>query len=98
MELTHRVTLVVHAPADVVYGLVSDVTRTGEWSPTCRGCTWEDPARRGPGARFVGRNETPAQVAQRTEAARADMPRTLAAVLDLAEREQPPARPARPGP
>ena len=26
--------------ADEAYALVSDVTRTGQWSPTCRACRW----------------------------------------------------------
>ncbi len=154
MELTHRSTVVVNAPAKAVYALVSDVTRTGEWSTTCRACEWEDPSQRGVGARFTGDNETaarrwsttstvvtavagrefawevgqgyvrwgyllsareggtevthtwefteagqrffeekygedaPAQVAQRTAAAHEDMPRTLAALREIVEREQ----------
>jgi hypothetical protein len=47
------------APAEL-YALVSDVSRTGEWSPVCRWCRWEDPAQAGRvGARFTGHNETP---------------------------------------
>lgn len=154
MELTHRTTVVVDAPAEAVYELVSEVTRTGEWSPTCRACEWEDASQQGVGARFIGHNETaarnwsttstvvaavpgrefawevgqgyvrwgyllspreggthvthtweftdagqrsfeekyghdaPAQVAQRTAAAHKDMPRTLAAIREIAEREQ----------
>ncbi|WP_151526967.1 SRPBCC family protein [Serinicoccus kebangsaanensis] len=153
MELTHRTSLDVDAPAQTVYALVSDVTRTGEWSPTCRSCEWDDPAQQGVGAQFSGHNETterrwstrstvvaavpgrefawevgqgyvrwaylltpreggtelthtweftdagqryfeqtyrpdaPAQIAQRTAAAREDMPRTLAAIRDIAERD-----------
>lgn len=153
MELTHRETVVVNAPAEAVYRLVSDVTCTGEWSPTCWSCTWEDPQQRGVGARFTGDNETPArqwsttstvvaaepgeefawevgqgfvrwgyllaehevgtrvtqtwefteagqeffqkqygddaqaQIAQRTGSARDDMPRTLASIKEIAERE-----------
>jgi Polyketide cyclase / dehydrase and lipid transport len=38
---------------------VSDVTRTGEWSPICKACWWDDD---GPvaqvGSWFTGRNET----------------------------------------
>jgi hypothetical protein len=154
MKLTHRTTAVVNAPVEAVYALVSDVTRTGEWSDTCRACEWEDPSHRGLGARFTGHNETearrwsttstvvtaapgreftwevgqgyvrwgyllhereggtevthtwefteagqqffeekygqdaPAEVAQRTAAAREDMPRTLAAIREIAERGQ----------
>ena len=49
--------IVVAAPVDAVWALVSDVTRTGEWSTECRGAEWLDGAT-GPvkGARFRGRN------------------------------------------
>jgi len=30
----------IDATRDVVYALVSDVTRTGEWSPECVRCRW----------------------------------------------------------
>lgn len=47
----------VDAPADRLYGLVSDVTRMGEWSPETVSCVWLDGAT-GPavGARFRGSN------------------------------------------
>ncbi|GAA4968167.1 SRPBCC family protein [Kineococcus glutinatus] len=54
---------VVAADARALYALVADVTRTGEWSPECRSCTWLDDAGRRarrrvdevrPGARFRG--------------------------------------------
>jgi len=49
--------VVVDAPVEAVWALVSDVTRTGEWSVECRGAEWIDGAS-GPakGARFRGRN------------------------------------------
>lgn len=49
----------IAAPPDVVYRAVSDVTRTGEWSPECRRCEWVDGAS-GPavGARFRGWNRS----------------------------------------
>jgi uncharacterized protein YndB with AHSA1/START domain len=49
--------IVVAAPVEEVWALVSDVTRTGEWSVECRGAEWLDGAT-GPtkGARFRGRN------------------------------------------
>ena len=153
MELTHRASIVVNASPEVVYSLVSDVTRTGEWSPTCRACEWEDPSETGVGARFTGHNDNgarqwsttstivaadpgrtfawevgagyvrwaylfqpvgggtelthtweftetgqaffhekygddaPAQMEQRTAAARCDMPRTLDTIREIAERE-----------
>lgn len=47
----------VDAPVDAVYTLVSDVTRTGEWSPECRRCRWLDGAEGAAvGARFRGWN------------------------------------------
>jgi len=50
-------TLHVNAPPERLYGLVSDVTRMGEWSPETVRCRWLDGAT-GPtvGARFKGTN------------------------------------------
>ena len=47
----------IDAPPAVLYDLVSDVSRMGEWSPECRRCVWIDGAT-GPavGARFKGSN------------------------------------------
>jgi Polyketide cyclase / dehydrase and lipid transport len=49
--------IVVDAPAEAIWALVSDVSRVGEWSGECRGCEWlggaDAPV---PGARFVGHN------------------------------------------
>ncbi|VEG57361.1 Polyketide cyclase / dehydrase and lipid transport [Mycolicibacterium aurum] len=49
----------VSVPPDELYTLVSDVTRTGEWSPVCRACWWDDGDGPRVGAWFTGRNETP---------------------------------------
>ena len=48
---------VIAAPAEVLYDLVSDVTRMGEWSPETTSCRWVGGAT-GPrkGARFRGSN------------------------------------------
>ncbi|MGB6277882.1 MAG: SRPBCC family protein, partial [Rhodococcus sp. (in: high G+C Gram-positive bacteria)] len=35
--------IVVAASVDDVYAVVSDVTRTGEWSPICQECWWNEP-------------------------------------------------------
>src|SRR5262249_51182476 len=53
-----RVSLRIDAPPDVVYALVSDVTRTPQFSPEVRLCTWLDGAT-GPtvGARFEAVNQ-----------------------------------------
>lgn len=48
---------VIDAGPGTVYDVISDVARTGEWSPECRGCEWVD-HRRGVGARFKGRNRS----------------------------------------
>lgn len=58
-ELSHSGSIVVAARPDVVYAMVSDVTRMGEWSPVCTGGWWDDEAVRGVGAWFTGRNELP---------------------------------------
>ncbi|HRQ00051.1 MAG TPA: SRPBCC family protein, partial [Terrimesophilobacter sp.] len=47
----------IAAAPEVLYAMVSDVTRMGEWSPVCKACWWEDDAR-GVGAWFTGRNVT----------------------------------------
>jgi len=39
--------------------MVSDVTRTGEWSPVCKACWWDEGAGPEVGAWFTGRNELP---------------------------------------
>ena len=53
-----EVSIDIEAPPERVYGLVSDITRMGEWSPECRQCTWKGgttaPA---VGARFRARNK-----------------------------------------
>jgi hypothetical protein len=59
-ELSHEDSIRVDASPEALYDLVSNVTRTGEWSPICKQCWWEDEAEAGQvGAFFHGRNETP---------------------------------------
>ncbi len=36
--------VVVDATPEQLYALVSDVTRTGQWSPICRECWWDEGA------------------------------------------------------
>ncbi|WP_254703490.1 SRPBCC family protein [Pseudarthrobacter sp. C4D7] len=56
----HQESVTVQVSADALYDLVSDVTRTGEWSPVCTSCWWDDKASAGQaGAWFTGRNEIP---------------------------------------
>ncbi|MGV0743528.1 SRPBCC family protein [Mycolicibacterium sp. XJ870] len=49
----------VGLPPEELYSIVSDVTRTGEWSPVCRECWWDEGAGPHVGAWFTGRNVTP---------------------------------------
>lgn len=53
-----HVSLHVEASPEVLYALVSDVTRTPQWSPEVISCAWRDGAT-GPavGARFAARNK-----------------------------------------
>jgi uncharacterized protein YndB with AHSA1/START domain len=57
MPKTERVTLHMHAPPEKIYGLVSDISRMGEWSPECYRTEWLGSDREArPGARFKGHN------------------------------------------
>lgn len=53
-----EVTAQIAAPAERLYGLVSDVTNMGRWSPECHRCQWTDGSS-GPtvGATFKGWNK-----------------------------------------
>lgn len=54
----HEQSITVAATAPTLYDLVSDIRRTGEWSPVCTSCWWDDESSAGlPGAWFTGRNE-----------------------------------------
>ncbi len=56
----HQESVTVQASAETIYDLVSDITRTGEWSPICASCWWDDEATAGQvGAWFTGHNELP---------------------------------------
>lgn len=62
VELRYEDSVVVARPADVLYEMVSDVTRMGEWSPVCRACWWDEGAGPRTGCWFTGRNEVPGRV------------------------------------
>ena len=52
-----RESLTVAAPADLVYDLIADLPRMGEWSPECERVTWRRGATRAAqGAQFIGHN------------------------------------------
>jgi polyketide cyclase/dehydrase/lipid transport protein len=57
--LEYSDSIVVSATPDELYAMVSDVTRTGEWSPTCKACWWDEGDGPRVGAKFTGRNVTP---------------------------------------
>lgn len=57
-ELAISETVVVRASAQLLYDLVSDVTRMGEFSPTCVSCWWDEGSGPTVGAWFTGRNQT----------------------------------------
>ncbi len=49
--------IAIEAPPARVWGLITDVTQMGRWSPECWSCTWLDGADAvALGARFKGRN------------------------------------------
>ena len=57
---SHRESITVEASVEALYDLVSDIRRTGEWSPVCTSCWWDDEAEAGQvGAWFTGHNELP---------------------------------------
>ena len=57
---TYEQSIIIEADPEALYDLVSDITRTDEWSPVCQACWWDDPAEAGQiGAWFTGHNELP---------------------------------------
>jgi len=67
----------IAAPPEVVYDLVADITRTGEWSPECRSCEWLDEPGQ-VGSRFKGHNrQGPARWTTTARVSAADRPRTF---------------------
>lgn len=58
-NFAHSSSVVVASSPEAVYDLVSDVTRTGEWSAQCRACAWVEDGGPRVGAWFTGRNEVP---------------------------------------
>lgn len=56
----YQESVTVNASAQDLYDIVSDITRTGEWSPVCTSCWWDDEASPGAeGSWFTGRNVLP---------------------------------------
>jgi uncharacterized protein YndB with AHSA1/START domain len=80
MRHTCEADVLIDRPPEAVWAVVADVTRAGEWSGECRGCTWEGGARAvTPGARFRGQNHRAGlRWTRRNEVTVADAPRVLA--------------------
>ncbi len=56
----YQQSIIIGTDPGTLYDLISDITRTGEWSPVCKACWWDDPAEAGRvGAWFTGQNELP---------------------------------------
>jgi hypothetical protein len=79
----HQDSVTVKASAGTLYDLVSDITRTGEWSPVCTSCWWDDEDSAGHvGAWFTGRNELPHRTWEtRSQVVAADRGREFAWVV-----------------
>lgn len=62
-RFTHSESIPIDATPQQVWDVVTDIARTGEWSPICKSCWWDHPAT-GPevGAVFHGRNESAGRV------------------------------------
>lgn len=58
-EFDHSDSIHVAADPQAVWDVVSDVTRTGEWSPVCVRCVWDDGDGPRVGAHFTGYNVKP---------------------------------------
>ena len=80
---SHQESVIITASADALYDLLSDITRTGEWSPVCKSCWWDDEAEAGRvGAWFTGRNELPHRTWEtRSEVLKAERGREFAWVV-----------------
>ena len=82
MTTTLSDSLLVACPPQALYDLVSDVTRTGEWSPICEACWWDEGDGPRVGAHFTGRNVTPARTWEtRSEVVAAEPGREFAWVV-----------------
>ena len=79
----YRESIQVDVSPEQLYDLVCDITRTGEWSPVCTSCWWDDDAEAGRvGAWFTGRNEIPSRTWEtRSEVVAADRGREFAWIV-----------------
>ncbi len=56
-EFVYSESVEVRSSPEDVYDLLTDIGRTGEWSPICKECWWRDGEGAREGAWFIGRNE-----------------------------------------
>ncbi len=78
-EVTISQAILVGAPPELLYDMVADVTRMGEWSPICKACWWDEGDGPRVGAWFTGRNELPERTWEtRSEVVAADPGREFA--------------------
>ena len=81
-DLHHEDFIVVTCTPSALYEMVSDITRMGEWSPTCRACWWDEGDGPWPGSWFTGHNETPSRVREtRSQVVAAEPGREFAFVV-----------------
>jgi hypothetical protein len=59
VDLNYSESIFIARRGEELYDMVSDVTRTGEWSPICKACWWDEGDGPWVDAWFTGRNETP---------------------------------------
>jgi hypothetical protein len=80
---THEHSIIIEATPEALYDLVSDITRTGEWSPVCTACWWDDAGEAGQvGVWFTGHNELPERSWEtRSQIAAADRGREFAWIV-----------------
>ncbi|HVB00759.1 MAG TPA: SRPBCC family protein [Acidimicrobiales bacterium] len=57
-DLKYSDSIVIARPAHLLYDMVADIARMGEWSPVCKACWWDEGDALRVGAWFTGRNET----------------------------------------
>lgn len=57
MTTTFSDSIIIARPPEVLYAMVSDITRMGEWSPTCTKAWWDSGEPGQLGSVFVGHNE-----------------------------------------
>jgi len=80
---THEQSIIIEATPEALYDLVSDITRTGEWSPVCTACWWDHAGEAGQvGVWFTGHNELPERCWEtRSQIAAADRGREFARIV-----------------